>query len=267
MVFYRRNYKSSGKRVKKGGRKPRRAARKGATKAFAKKVKSVIHKMAETKTQTFDSGFVAYNGGADTQADIRQLVPAIAQGTDNGQRLGDQITAQKLDIRGHFVLGFSYTGSSYQNETRLAVRMLIVTPKRYPIFSDAYSYSANWLGGVLLNGSSEQAMNGSVASMYLPVNKDTVTCHMDKLSYITVPFVSGATTSATIEMFHSTRFFKKLLPCRNKILRYNETNSSLPTNFGPVLLLAYAHLDGSSIDVVNTAISMQYISTLYYEDA
>ena len=54
-----------------------------------------------------------------------------------------------------------------------------------------------------------------------------------------------------------------------KKLRYDPdfTASTLPTNYCPVMLLGYTHMDGSAPDVTTTAIQMNYTSTLNYKDA
>lgn len=235
--------------------------------SFASRVKKVMSSQIESKQQMLDYPITAFNSAATSSSDILEILPKINQGGDNGQRIGDSITAQTLNVRGHYMLS-QVTGA---NNSRIAVRMMCVSPKRYSTYADSFANSTSWLSSVLQYGTTEQGLDGSIRSLYLPANTHTVTVHYDKVTYITQPFtvapISG-TTSVSNDLTNSTKFFNFNIRVKGKKLKYdNLTPSNAPNNFGPVLLFSYVKLDGSAADTVTTNALLSYLSTVTYEDA
>lgn len=254
--------------TKKGTRRPRRyagrKARPSGKKSFAARVKAVLSKQVENKTAMALINEVTFNSAATSQADVMPIMPLIAQGTDNAQRVGDEITAKSLNMRGHIRLQLKTEISSY---CRVAVRMMVITPKRYPIFTDAYANYASWINTVLSYGTGEQGLDGSLRSLYLPVNRHSVTCHYDKLTYLSQDFVNGLTSSTSQGVRETIRFFNINLKCKNKKLSYdNLAPANLPNNYGPVLLVSYVCMDGVA-DTLSANIAVSSLHTLNYEDA
>lgn len=235
------------------------------TKALTKAIQKVIHKDAETKIAnvTFDAQF---NSAATSSGDIIKVLPDIPQGGDNAQRIGDQLRGQKLMVKGHLILGQPY--NTQVAEARIGVRMMIVSPKRFPSYSDAVVNSANWLNSVLTLGANEIPLDGTVRSLYLPVNHNSVTCYYDKVVYLTLPFVNGTTTSTSQDLHHSVKFFSTSFNLKNKLMRYdNLSPANQPNNYGPCFLFSYVHLDGNIPDTTNTLLTASFVTTFLYEDS
>ena len=81
--------------------------------------------------------------------------------------------------------------------------------------------------------------------------------------------VTGVGIVPQIQGRNVCRFFSKTFKLRNKKLEYdaNIDSNLLPTKFMPVMIIGYVHLDGSAADVLTTQVSVQYDTTLTYEDA
>lgn len=249
----------------------RKIVRKGGSskpsKAFAKKVRAVLHKNVESKQAFSSLPSTAFNSGITAVGDIQNLLPTIAQGTADNARIGDQLRGQRLTIKGAVVYNPS-TGSygTYPN-TRLAVRIMIVQPKQYGDYSAIYSNFSSWSAFLLKKGGTTTNFSGTLSDLWAPINSDAITKYYDKIMYLNGPY--ERTAVGGYQMLGSTKFFNISLKMRNKLLKYDAAVSGglSPTNYAPIMLIGYVHMDGSSPDGVSTAITAQYDSIFTYEDA
>jgi len=251
----------------------RRIVRKSGkpSKALTKAVKSIIHKQAETKEAYHAIDNVAFNSGINATGDMQRVLPNIGVGTAENERIGEQLRLQSLSIKGHMYLS---TANNSVSNARIAVRMFVVQPKNLQGFPDA-SATTSWLSKLLKKGGSNVGFTGIISDLYAPINTDMITCHYDKVSYITMPFIFNQTlgvptqayTSTAWDMVNSTKFFNINLKVKNKLLKYDKDYSTLqPTSYTPILVVGYVHLDSSSPDVLTTQVYVSYDAVVKYED-
>lgn len=269
----------------RAGRKsrPRRLRNRTAkpSRAFAKKVQKVIQKDVESKDVSYTLPYTSFNSGVNSTGDVLRICPQLPIGTNNGNRIGDQIKGQSLNVKGHMLInvvptmgGTGVVPTGIPANARLMVRAFLFSVKRYSNYDDAVANQANWAPQFLKNGASVQALDGTIPSMYLPVNTDVITVHKEIKKYITIEAlatytgagaITNTTTMAGIGFQDSVSFFEGNIKCK-KTIKYDIGNTN-PQNFAPLMCLSYCHLDGSSPDVLTTVISASYVSTLKYEDA
>jgi len=245
------------------GRKRMPYRRKQPTKAFAKAVNAVVRKDIETKQAFREYLTTAYNSGITTASDIQYILPNIAQGSAENERIGDRLQGRTLKIKG--ILTQLIGGNV--NNARIATRVFIVQPK---LFTNQPSITANandWLPHLLRKGGTTSAFNGNIQDLHAPVNTDLITCYYDKVFYTSVPFMN--TFVGEQEAYRATKFFSKTFKLRNKNLKYQSSYQSnlQPVNWSPVILIGYVKLDGSAPDTVSTNMSMSFDSIFTYEDA
>jgi len=234
-----------------------------SSKNFVKAVQKIIHKDVETKQAWLTYPLATFNSAADTSADILNALPYVQQGTGEYQRIGDDIRAQKLTIMGHMISSLS--GSVPY--TRIGVRMLICQPKLTTSNTLVNSSAAQWLPYILRAGANSIGLNGTIESLYAPVDTDVITCWYDKVFYISQPqFLTAVGASDTI---NSVKFFKHTMNLKNKLLKYNGNYSAgnFPINYSPSVLFSYVFLDGTAPVTVSTPMSMTFTAQLDYEDA
>lgn len=257
--------KGKGKGIKalrrKYARKPK--SKVVATPALVKAVKSIIHKNVETKSaycQTYNSTF---NGAISVVADVVQILPNITNSTSDNGRIGDQIRAQSLQIKGYIASNLTFTTLT---GCRLGVRLMIVQPKQYSDFGVIQANAATWLTYLLKKGGTVGGFTGIVPDLFAQVNTDAITKYYDKVFYINSPYLQTNVGDTTV--FNSVKFFSKTLKLRNKLLKYDSNVNAgvTPVNFNPVMLLGYVKLDGSAPDL-NIQIAMSNDCYLNYEDA
>lgn len=248
-------------------KRPKKNMSSKSSKSFVKKVQAIIHKNVESKQAFHERALTSYNSGINVVADATRVLPSIGQGVTDYQRIGDQIKAQSLTVKGAIIYNPS-TGQygTYAN-ARLGVRMMIVQPRKFSNLDDVQTDVPNWSAYLLKKGGTTTAFTGVLSDLWAPINTDGIIKYYDRLFYLDAPYQQTAVGSTL--MGKSTKFFNISLKLRNKILKYDASVSGAlqPTNYAPVLIIGYAHMDGSAADVLTTAIQLTYDTVFNYEDA
>jgi len=249
-------------------RRPRRRGLKRAggrykSKAFSKAVTSIIHKQAETKQIFTSINNVAFNSGINSSGDIQPILANVGQTVADNGRIGDQIRAQSLTIKGAINTNLTYQGYS---QCRLGVRLMVVQPKSYGSLSSMQAYATTWMATLLKKGGTTTNFSGVMSDLWSPINTDAITKYFDKVFYVNTPYV--ATSVGDLSTYNSVKFFNKTFKLRNKLIKYDASIDSgvTPTNYNPVVLLGYVHLDGSSPDTLTTQVLLSYDAIMSYED-
>lgn len=247
------------------------------SRSFAKKVQSVINKNAEDKqawicnNNTGANNLILFNSGIASSGDIMDIVPVIGNGNLDYQRVADEIRVKHMQIKGY--LNLSINSTTDQTSKRVAVRLMVIQPKRFNNYDDIVSNAGTWMPTLLKKGGSQTAFTGYISDLYAPINTDEITKYYDRVFYLSQDLYvekGGSTVSAiSFQSVKDTiRFFNIKIKTRNKLLRYDAGQSAgnRPTNWSPILVLGYAHLDGSTPDSVTTQVGLQYDSQLIYQD-
>lgn len=252
----------------------RRAVRRAKSTNLVRKIKQVVSSLNETKQAYYNSGntLTLFNSGIDAVGDLQQIVPNIANGTEDNQRIGQQIRSKSLNIKGYIKLNVNDVNDSTRLPSVIA-RMMVVSMKTAPNFSEAQAQAPK-IGSLLKKGGTTVPFSGLLSDINAPINTDVFTVHADKKFYLNQSYVNstGVSPPSTIiaqDIRNTVKFFNINVKCKNRVLKYDEDVSSdlLPTNFAPFILLGYSYLDGSAADTLSTNLGLQYISTLNYEDA
>lgn len=244
-----------------------------ATKTLTKLIQKVIHKDVETKQAYNVLDLSNYNSGINSAGDAVRILPNILNGTGDANRIGDQLRAMKLAVKGHMIL--STVNNSTSANCRIAVRMMIVQPRNYSQIDNVQTNATTWMSTLLKKGASTVNFAGNISDLYAPINTDAIIKYYDKVTYITIPFIVnnvGATsvnTTVSQDVVNSVKFFNIALKVKNKLLKYDTTGSSTlqPMNYAPTFLIGYCHLDGSAPDVLQTQLAVAFDTILDYEDA
>lgn len=271
MKYYRKFGRKAFRKVRGKPRRAKKTAR--LSKPVARAVQQIVNKNVETKTAYTQQYNTFFNSAINFSGDNLAIMPNISAGTSDASRIGDQIRGKRLRIKGNLMTRFTGSaGTTYYNNCRIGVRMMIVQPKMYHNKGAIDANAATWQATLLKKGSTTTGFTGIIPDLYADINRDAITVYYDKVFYVTNPYsnaVFGTTQSNLLMPTGTCRFFRKTINLRNKLLRYdNSIDSGLtPTNFNPVCILGYCYLDGSSPDAVTTNIAMSYDCNFDYEDA
>lgn len=273
MKYFRRSKRYPRKSSRKYPRKSavKTAIRKVRNSAFKKKVLSVIKSQAETKNVYMEKGWTDFNSAIASAGDAMRIIPFMDVGSGDYNRIGDQCRLQKLTLKGIINLTPQTAVNTYDTR-KLAVRIMIVTPKSFPNTDQALANATTWMGYLLKKGSIQTGFNGSVHDLYAPVNTDAITCHYNKVFFLqqSAIFQSTASGVSEVNLEGVTKFWSKTFRFNNKLLKFdpNIALGQTPANYGPVLVLGYAFTDPSaSPDTLTSRVRFHFSSNMTYEDA
>lgn len=252
----------------------KRIKRKTKTKkSLVKLVEKIVHKNVENKTAFLEyTGQV--NGQIATNADVIQILPLIGPGVLSNQRIGDVIRGLKLNIKGILI----NNGGSFTTEgvilptTRMAIRLMIVQPKRYGSFADTFNSSAGWLGQLLEKGNSFVGFSGVSSDLWAKINTKEIVKYYDRIYYFTqsnifVPTVVEAAYTAVMDGGY--KFVNINLKMKNKKINYNDNYDGFtrPVSYNPVMIMGVVMLNGDNTYPEQNTIIMNFTSNFTYEDA
>lgn len=213
-----------------------------------------------------------FNSGINSTGDVLSVLPDVPEGVSSNARVGDNIRAKSLTIRGYIQLKPTTSGTYNDfTNTRIAVRLIVASSKKVKNFNDLKSQAGS---NLIQKGSSSTNFSGTLSDIYAPLNTEAYTKHYDRVFYLaqSASLQQVGTSSPSViwatDVSKGIKFFTIRIPMRGKRLLYDDgTSAYLPTNFGPGLMLGYAHMDGSSPDTVSTNVGICYDVDFKYEDA
>lgn len=252
----------------------KKAIKKVSDKIFEKKVMKVVHKQAESKQAFLAETSHTLKNTINVANDVIQILPNMTQGTADNQRIGDQLNLQKITIKGYFRLPLQVNTPNQAYNRRIAIRCMIVKPKRYNSLDDIKTnYPALWLPYLLKKGGTTTGFTGAISDLWAPINTDAITKYYDKIIYLKEDqlYYGGATltngipvtisSEGTVKFFSISKTFKKALKYDSGI-----DASLLPSNFCPVMICGLVYLNGDA-PTGTTEAYVSFDTIMDYEDA
>lgn len=231
-------------------------------------VKKEIHKNTEDKQAFLHYPLTGHNSGVDSFGDAVQVLPNIGKSVNENGRIGNQIKAKNITVRGHFILTTIGNETTSTFKHNIVVRLMCVKVKNYPEVSSAKTNYSSWMPSLLRKGGTTSGFTGTIEDLYAPINTDAVTVCYDKKFRISQGYYNTANNQYPPSM-DTCKMFKFKLK-NSKILKYDDyVNSGLtPVNdAGYVMLCGYCFLDGTSPDTISTSIDLSFNTVFNYEDA
>lgn len=270
--MYKKSYSRFRKPTKSYRRKPlvKKAIKKVSNLAFKKKVLKVLNSQSETKMAYHEKTWTDFNSSIAVPGDAMRIVPFVNEGTGEASRVGNRTRLKSLTLRGILQMIPQTNVNTYDNR-KIAVRMMIVTPKSFPNWDQAGNNTATWMPYLLKKGATTTSFTGDVNDIYAPINSDAFITHYNKVFFLNQSgiFQTTAVGVASVDQSNLTRFWRKTFTFKNKLLKYDDTIGlgQTPSNWGPVLILGYALTDPSaSPDTLTTRVRFNFSSCMKFED-
>lgn len=256
-------------------RRRARVGRKMMRDSFAQRVMRVINRQEETKyvANAKDGGLVDlpnywYSTGSLAAADYVPGMPALTQGTDDYQRIGNVVRPKKVsvsikvglnpqNIQACSLLGVIYYGTS-KDEKNWSVNSPAGNGQ---ILDDGDGTTTAW------QGLKYQLNNPIERHQY---NLKRIVFRLSKTEGIQNADISGATVTqgnySTSNGLSVKNFLISFKP--PKSLQYKSNTSVFPTNFAPFWGIGFCHADGSPLQVAdNELVQVTSKCHMYFKDA
>lgn len=238
-----------------------------------KVVKQTLQQQAEKKCAGIvPLNKVHFNSTISASGDVIPLLPPVAQGIADEQRIGNTIRPTKLVVKVCVsqpvdgIFGFTDLYSP------AVVRVMMLSSKRYKYTPTLPAdVATNQLPSLLhlgQVGTENIPFNGNVFDTMLAVNPDAFQIHDDRCFSIVpnIPNTHAAlgTTTATSGLVKN--FYSYEVDIKLPKLTFQDDGNSYPANSAPFLLIGYAYPDGSAADAVASCLIATCTSHLYYTD-
>jgi len=246
----------------------RRYAKKAKAPTFEKRVMNVIQKTSEKKLSVIS---VANNtniagGGLSSTTAAGLLFSnilssfAIAQGTEQQQRIGNKIQNCKLQLRG-FVEGLTYNAVSNQNPIPFELHMVIYKSKDDPLGNPSNLIQAP--SGITIQPDS------SVMSSLYPWNRDKYIIKKHKVFRLSGPPVASGTQEYLNPSYNSNKdtWFRRFVvdvPI-SKTLKFND-GVSTPSNDWFSVGFYLISGDGATLSLTQIKAQVSMDATLTFDD-
>lgn len=236
-------------------RKMRYLKKRGADQRLATigKVKKLIHASSETKFAGMLFNGLKNQGITVGATDTLQLLPQIANGVDDNQRIGNRINPRGLLINLAIEFRRDADPEEYPNGTTIYPRIMVLSQKSVSDWAPLSAGGAD-VGKLLDHGQGEHGFDGTLQDYMSPINKDAFVVHKDiKTMLCSNSVETGAVVMVSYKIWVKTP----------KQLTYND-GQVYPKNFAPFMCIGFARSDNQLL--AGSVLGVHYTSTLYYED-
>ena len=241
-------YKRNPKRARVG----RKVVKRGARKAPIKRaIQRILANNIETKTSTYTLSPTTFNSGIGA-GEYYTILPPIAQGTSQSQRVGEKIQPQKIVINGYV----NFRANAVQSAQELIARLFCLQDKSIKSWYKRTNMSTNLLD----TGGTGSTFDGTLLNTCVPHNNDQFKFFLDKKHTFLKSFGftnNGVITSAMTSMNSSLVWnFRLTLTKKHLPAHLTYEGSQHPNNFNPVMALGYAYAQNDSPDTLSTQLEM-----------
>lgn len=241
-----------------------------------KTVSRALMRKTETKVNFVNYVNEPFNSTISVSADLYNLIPSIAQGTDDNNRIGNSIQPLYTNIRGY--VGIHCGDTLYDTLGPLDVQLFCLRGKTRKDGS-VYPRPTSDLD-IIKRGITKQQFDGTFASSCSPVNvEDFQIIFKKNFRLIPIPTTSSSTGSAptSFSLPNNSNSGSTIYKLKHKInwakigvkkFLYESTSASQPINENIFWCLGFAQYNNPNAAVAATytpvQVSMQAMT--YYKD-
>lgn len=245
----------------------------GMNKKVARMVRNAVKRQAETKINFVNYVNQKFNATISTTADLYNLLPSLAQGTDDNNRVGNSVVPMYTNVRGYVTI--SPNDTIYTTLGPLDVQLFCLRSKTK---KDGSASKSSTDLDIIKRGVTKQQYDGTFASSISPVNTEDFQVIFKK----TFRLIPAPTTSATpptdaFSVPNNPNSGSTIYKFQHKInwakigvkkLLYEVTGASQPSNENIYFCLGYAQYNNPNVAVSDlyTPVQMTMQAITYYKD-
>lgn len=215
-----------------------------------------LDRRVETKIQTY-TGDTYFNSAISSVSEMYNLIPSIAQGYGDSNRIGQKIRMKFLKLKGMM---------SY--ETAVGTTNNLPIYATIFIFKDKIQRSSNQnpnSANLLANAGQPTQFDGTITTAMLPFNTEDFVLIKRKTVRLSMNWAPGNSSTGMVD---PTRPLQRLISCKipvyNKVFDYESSSSNLPQNDNIRFAIGFTQYSNT----VQTAapLRFQYTTTCWYKD-
>jgi len=265
----KRNYKKS---VKKSYKK--KTYKKSVPVSVKKYVNNIIARNVETKTAIPASAnnveiqpYGVANPHGSTVIDFSPVWNSIAQGTQNGMRVGDQIKVQSLKFRGF--VNFDSSNANNENYLKNPLYLKMIILRRKDSQTNPCFYGTTGINDLMMNGATPTNPQSTPSDMWRYLNKDTYRIYKTKMFKIGSSVTSNTPSESNLynNDFKLSQKFSIDLSKHIDVLKYQPGQVTV-NNQAMFCIFLVCFANGYPISLlVKPCVEIHYDIEMKYEDA
>lgn len=233
-----------------------RRIRKYGKSRLARAIARQLDRRVETKIQTY-TGDTYFNSAISSTSEMYNLIPSIAQGYGDSNRIGQKIRMKFLKLKGMM----SYETAVGTTNNLPIYATIFIFKDKIQRSSNATPNSAN----LLASAGQPTQWDGTITTSLLPFNTEDFVLIKRKTVRLSYNWAPGNSSTGMVD---PTRPLQRMISCKipvyNKVLDYESSSANLPQNENIRFAIGFTQYTNT----VQTAapLRFQYTSTLYYKD-
>lgn len=234
-------------------RKATSTARLKLARPVAQLVDRRINSKLELKVNNKFGNRVQLDNLPDVNTRVRYVLPNTNQGPQANERIGTQIKASSLIIKGCVTIPADDNPPLVTGDRAdIQLRLMVLSSKSYKSqdgINDNWSTGTIEYSKIFKVNSIAEPPDGSLADMWKEVNTECFTTHYDKVFRMQrgvgyFPDVTSTSGAAHMPAINKSFFIN--VKCKNKVLKYEDSGNNEATNFCPFMIATWAYSDGSA---------------------
>lgn len=236
-------------------------------------VKRIVRGTQETKLVTYKAMDGVYHNSAIAADDFYRCIPAVSQGVQDWQRIGDKINPTSLVVNGYVCADRRDALDTRPFQVRI-VFWSSKSAKTIGTLTHDWQTQAAWAYLLRQNdesgaGSGIKAYTGDHDDNFLPINRDKFIVHAEKrINIYPQDLLSAPVTTFATEGAQGTfKRFSVRIKCPKTLTYEQASGGNLPMNFCPMMSVGYCYMDAGAPDVINTRVLVTATAHLKYKDS
>lgn len=252
--FYPR--KRRGQR-KRGPRKPKLSFDKRVLNVLKKKQELKVSRPMSTTANNEVIGQITIANG-----NVLPIMPSISQGTNEYERVGNEITLKKLVVNAYYKMNLPILTN---NQARMMIRHMVVRQRNCESADLVIGTPNVFLDNVILENAA--AYSGSIPNWNTPLNHEAFVSRRQLKRIMTAPVTTGTTSQESGNLNESYWMIKYTLTFgQGKKLYFRTGGATAPANFPYFLMHSAAGLGSSAVLPVDACV-YNMTTTAYYTDS
>lgn len=262
--------------VRKYAPKRVRKTTRSSNQKITRVVNSILRRKVESKVNFVNYVNEPFNSTISVPGDLYNLLPSIAQGTDDNNRIGNSIQPLYTNVRGY--VGIHCNDTLYATLGPLDVQLFCLRGKTRKDGS-VYPRPTSDLD-IIKRGVTKQQYDGTFASSISPVNTEDFQIIFKKnFRLIPIPTTSSSTGSAptSFSLPNNSNTGSTIYKFKHKInweklgvkkLLYEATSASQPINENIFWCLGFAQYNdpNTAVSTTYTPVQVTMQAMTYYKD-
>lgn len=220
-----------------------------------------LNELGDNKFTSQTSALTSFNSAITSAGELYNLLPDLSQGDNDYQRTASRVKVNYLTVEGMIKI----TNTATAPEPKEVILYMLEDK----VQTDASQLSSLGTPNFLNNNGLSQNMDGTFATMSLPVDTERFKVLKKVRVRLTQNYMPASTQSGVIDngavLYHHFRIKFNWSKSKSKTMIYRNASDTQPVNRNYFFCLGYVNYSGA-VDVALQNATLQLTRLMYFQD-